>query len=119
MNILSCLIKTGVILTLLCFMCPSSTWAQKTNVVIIMADDLGFSDLGCYGGEIHTPNLDLLAKNGLRFTQFYNTGRCWPTRGALLTGYYAQQIRRDKIPESNPVVQEASVRPGHACCPKC
>ena len=63
-----------------------------------MADDLGFSDLGCYGGEIRTPNLDSLAENGLRFTQFYNTGRCWPTRGSLLSGYYAQQIRRDFLP---------------------
>jgi arylsulfatase len=63
-----------------------------------MADDLGYSDLGCYGGEIQTPNLDSLAENGLRFTQFYNTARCWPSRAALLTGYYAQQVRRDKLP---------------------
>jgi arylsulfatase len=72
--------------------------AERPNVVIIMADDLGYSDLGCYGGEIATPNLDALAAGGLRFTQFYNTARCWPTRGALLTGYYAQQIRRDTVP---------------------
>lgn len=70
----------------------------RPNVVLILADDLGFSDLGCYGGEIATPNLDALAKNGLRFTQFYNTARCWPTRGAVLTGYYAQQVRRDAVP---------------------
>jgi arylsulfatase A-like enzyme len=70
----------------------------RPNIVIILADDLGFSDLGCYGGEIATPNLDSVAQNGLRFTQFYNTARCWPTRGALLTGYYAQQIRRDSLP---------------------
>jgi arylsulfatase len=73
--------------------------ARKTvNVVFILADDLGYSDLGCYGGEIQTPNLDGLAKNGLRFTQFYNTARCWPSRAALLTGYYAQQVRRDTVP---------------------
>lgn len=72
---------------------------KKPNVLLILADDLGFSDLGCYGGEIGTPNLDALAKSGLRFTQFYNTARCWPTRGAILTGYYAQQIRRDTVPE--------------------
>lgn len=72
--------------------------ADKPNVLIILADDLGYSDLGCYGSEIATPNLDGLAKNGLRFTQFYNTARCWPTRAALLTGYYAQQVRRDKLP---------------------
>src|SRR5512142_1097428 len=69
------------------------------NVVFILADDLGYSDLGCYGGEIATPNLDSLARDGLRFTQFYNTTRCWPSRGALLTGYYAQQIHRDALPD--------------------
>lgn len=72
--------------------------ADKPNIVILLADDLGFSDLGCYGSEIATPHLDGLASGGLRFTQFYNTARCWPTRGALLTGYYAQQVRRDKLP---------------------
>lgn len=73
--------------------------AEKPNVIFILADDLGYSDLGCYGSDIKTPNLDNLAANGLKFTQFYNTARCWPTRGALLTGYYAQQIRRDALPE--------------------
>ncbi|MEM7697021.1 MAG: sulfatase-like hydrolase/transferase [Verrucomicrobiota bacterium] len=68
---------------------------SRPNILLIMADDLGFSDLGCYGAEIATPNLDQLADDGLQFTQFYNTGRCWPTRSSLLTGYYAQQIRRD------------------------
>jgi len=68
---------------------------QKPNIVVIVADDSGFSDLGCYGGEIRTPNLDALAKNGLRFTQFYNTGRSWPTRSGLMTGYYPQQTRSD------------------------
>src|SRR5882757_4698585 len=72
--------------------------APRPNILLILADDLGYSDLGCYGGEIRTPNLDALAKNGLRFTQFYNTARCWPTRGAIMTGYYAQQIRRDAGP---------------------
>ena len=71
--------------------------AAPPNVVVILADDLGYSDLGCYGGEIATPNLDRLAAEGVRFTQFYNTARCWPTRAALLTGYYAQQVRRDKV----------------------
>ena len=72
--------------------------APKPNVLLIMADDLGYSDLGCYGGEIRTPHLDALARGGLRYTQFYNTARCWPTRAALLTGYYAQQVRRDNLP---------------------
>lgn len=67
----------------------------RPNFVIFLADDLGFSDIGCYGGEIATPHLDALAADGLRFTQFYNTGRCWPTRASLLTGQYAQQIRMD------------------------
>ena len=72
--------------------------AGPPDIVVILADDLGYSDLGCYGGEIATPNLDRLAKRGLRFTQFYNTARCWPTRAALLTGFYAQQVRRDVTP---------------------
>lgn len=72
--------------------------AEKPNILLILADDLGFSDLGTYGGEIQTPHLDSIAENGLTFTQFYNTARCWPTRGALLTGFYAQQIRRDSLP---------------------
>jgi arylsulfatase A-like enzyme len=78
--------------------CLAAGERARPNIVVILADDLGYSDLGCYGGEIETPNLDALAKAGLRFSQFYNTARCWPTRGALLTGYYAQQIRRDTVP---------------------
>jgi arylsulfatase A-like enzyme len=69
--------------------------AAKPNVLIFLADDMGFSDAGCYGGEIRTPNLDKLAANGLRFTQFYNTARCWPSRACIMTGYYAQAVRRD------------------------
>ena len=65
--------------------------AARPNLVVIMADDMGFSDIGCFGGEISTPHLDRLAANGVRLTQFYNTGRCCPTRAALLTGRYAQQ----------------------------
>lgn len=64
---------------------------QKPNIVVIMADDMGFSDIGCYGGEVATPNLDALANNGVRFTQFYNTARCCPTRSSLLTGLYSHQ----------------------------
>ena len=61
------------------------------NIIVIMADDMGYSDLGCYGSEIATPNLDALALGGVRFTQFYNTARCCPTRAALLTGLYPHQ----------------------------
>jgi arylsulfatase len=82
--------------------CAKSDFAPsdsgRPNVLVILADDLGWSDLGCYGGEIATPALDGLARGGVRFTQFTNTARCWPTRAALLTGYYAQQVRRDSVP---------------------
>ena len=65
--------------------------APRPNIILIMSDDMGYSDVGCYGGEIPTPNLDALAMKGLRYTQFYNTGRCCPTRASLLTGLYAHQ----------------------------
>lgn len=64
---------------------------KQSNIIVILVDDMGFSDIGCYGGEIPTPNIDALAANGLRFTQFYNTGRCCPTRASLLTGLYPHQ----------------------------
>ena len=70
---------------------PAIRAADAPNLVVIMADDMGFSDIGCYGSETPTPNLDALAADGLRFTQFYNTGRCCPTRAALLTGTYQHQ----------------------------
>ena len=63
----------------------------RPNIVLMMADDMGISDIGCYGGEIDTPNLDKLAAGGLRFTHFYNTARCCPTRATLMTGLYAHQ----------------------------
>ena len=63
----------------------------RPNIVLMMADDMGFSDIGCYGSEIATPNLDQLGRNGLRFTQFYNMARCCPTRASLLTGLYPHQ----------------------------
>lgn len=64
---------------------------SRPNIVLIMADDMGFSDIGCYGGEVRTPNLNSLARQGIRFTRFYNTARCCPTRSALLTGLYNHQ----------------------------
>jgi arylsulfatase A-like enzyme len=73
------------------FLTPLAVAADKPNVIVILCDDMGFSDLGCYGGEIATPNLDKLAENGVRFTQFYNTARCCPTRASLLTGLYPHQ----------------------------
>lgn len=65
--------------------------SQRPNILLIMADDMGFADIGCYGGEIDTPNLDRLAGSGVRLTQMYNTARCCPTRAALLTGLYSHQ----------------------------
>jgi len=70
---------------------PSLAQTVRPNVVIIMADDMGFSDLGCYGGEIQTPNLDRLATEGMRFTQFYNCALCGPSRSALMTGLHPHQ----------------------------
>ena len=66
--------------------------SQRPNIVLILADDLGFSDLGCYGSEIQTPNIDKLAKLGVRFTQFYNCARSCPSRASLLTGKYPHQV---------------------------
>lgn len=77
----------------------------KPNVLVILVDDMGWSDIGCYGGEIPTPNLDALAKGGLRFTQFYNTGRCSPTRASLLTGHYPHQAGMGHL--------DNTVKPGH------
>jgi len=65
--------------------------SKSPNIIVIMSDDMGYSDIGCYGSEISTPNLDRLAAGGLRYTHFYNTGRCCPTRASLLTGLYAHQ----------------------------
>lgn len=78
----------------------------QPNIVLILADDLGFSDLGCYGGEIETPNLDKLASEGLRFSQFYNCAKCAPTRTSILTGLYHQQTN---IKESKNCVTIAEV----------
>jgi arylsulfatase A-like enzyme len=97
-------------MVLLLASCPGQADAQdalpdnRPNIVLIMADDLGFSDIGCYGGEIETPHLDYLAKNGLRFNRFYNASRCCPTRAALLTGLYnhragvGNMTRDQKVP---------------------
>jgi arylsulfatase A-like enzyme len=80
--------------TLLAFLCLSFSVlhaAEKPNVLVILTDDLGYSDIGCYGGEIETPNLDRLAANGLRFSQFYNTAKCHSSRVSLLTGRWCIQ----------------------------
>lgn len=86
--------KLTIALAILSCFANSAAAVQKKdrpNIVVILADDLGYSDIGCYGGEIKTPNLDKLAKNGLRFTNFFNTARCCPSRAALMTGLYPHQ----------------------------
>ena len=75
--------------------------ADRPNIIILLTDDMGFSDLGCFGGEIETPNLDGLAAKGLRFTEFYNTARCWPTRATLMSGRY-----RNGLSVDHPVIPE-------------
>ncbi len=79
----------------------ASAAAPKPNFVVILADDMGYSDAGCYGGEIATPHLDGLANNGLRFTQAYSTARCGPSRSCILTGRYAQQTAADVMTPGN------------------
>ena len=80
--------KALSILFTLCFLALAD---ERPNIVIVLVDDMGFSDIGCYGGEIETPNIDMLASKGLRFKEFYNSGRCCPTRASLLTGLHPHQ----------------------------
>ena len=75
----------------------TATAQERPNIILIMADDLGFADLGCYGSEIATPNLDTLAENGLRSTQFYSTAKCHSSRVSLLTGLYCDQAGGAKL----------------------
>ncbi|HEX7378789.1 MAG TPA: arylsulfatase [Pirellulales bacterium] len=86
-------IKTVFLLASLChlFVPLAAPAADRPNIVVVLVDDLGFSDIGCYGGEVPTPNLDRLAAEGVRFTQFYNTARCSPTRASLISGLYPHQ----------------------------
>ena len=80
-----------VLVSLAIALSATATAAERPNIVLIMADDLGFADLGCYGSEIETPNLDAMAAEGLRFSQFYNTAKCHSSRVSLLTGLYCDQ----------------------------
>lgn len=74
--------------------------ASKPNIVLVLVDDMGFSDIGAYGSEVQTPNLDRLAAEGMRFNQFRNTSKCFPTRAALMTGQYAQRVGMSTSPDS-------------------
>ena len=76
---------------------PAGKSGARPNIMVILTDDMGFSDLGCYGGEIETPNLDALAANGVRFTEFYGTARCWPTRATLMSGRYSNALGTKQV----------------------
>jgi arylsulfatase A-like enzyme len=78
---------------------------QQPNILLIMVDDLGFSDFGCYGSEIHTPHIDKLAENGLRFTQFYNTAKCHSSRVSLLSGLYCTQAGDESLNRATTIAQ--------------
>ncbi len=86
---------------------------EQPNIIIILADDLGYSDIGSYGGEIQTPNLDQLAANGLRFTQFYNDAKCSPSRAALLTGLYHHQTQILEKQDNNVTLAEVLKQAGY------
>jgi len=105
--------KSRVTITLLLSLLAPLIFAQeKPNILLIMADDMGYSDLGCYGSGIETPNLDKLAAEGLRFSQFYNTGRCCPSRASLMTGLYSHQagvghmMGKTEFPEYSDALKE-------------
>lgn len=83
--------------------------SEKPNIIVIMADDMGYSDIGCYGSEINTPNLDRLANNGMRFRTFYNMAKCNPTRSSLLTGFYRLEDRKLTKESDNRVVPIAEL----------
>jgi arylsulfatase len=74
---------------------------NKTNFLVILTDDMGFSDIGCYGSEIKTPNIDRLTQNGVRFTHFYNTARCSPSRASLLAGLYPHRAEMGHLSSNN------------------
>ncbi len=105
----------ALLLSALCIPQMSFAAAQPPNIILIITDDMGFSDIGCYGGEIATPNIDKLADGGLKFSQFYNCGKCEPSRAALVTGHQwwthnpEVAIRKDS-PNFGEVIQKAGYR---------
>ena len=101
----------------------AASTGAKPNIIVILADDMGWSDLGSYGSEIETPHLDSLARGGVRFTQFYNAARCCPTRASLLTGLYQHQagighmVANDGIPSYQGFLNERCVTLAEALKP--
>ena len=93
------LLKSFLALVGLCALTIGSpATPSPPNIIFILVDDMGYLDIGCYGGEVQTPNIDRLAENGLRFTSMYNTSKCFPSRASLLTGVYAQQCNMGRNP---------------------
>ena len=92
--------KSAMVLVLLGCVQWAVAADSRPNIVIIMVDDMGYADLGCYGGEIQTPHLDRLASNGLRFSQFYNTAKCHSSRASLLTECYSAEVGESAISHS-------------------
>ena len=84
------------LIAIILLLASCSHQSSQPNIILISADDLGWSDLGCYGSQVETPNLDKLAETGMRFTNFHNTSKCFPSRACLLTGVYAQQSNYHK-----------------------
>ncbi len=101
------------LITFLATLCCAAAQAEKPNIVVMLVDDMGWSDLGSYGSELKTPNLDKLAENGVRFTQFYNTARCCPTRASLLTGLYPHQAGVGHMTEPQKD-KDGNVYPGYS-----
>ncbi len=91
MSSLKALFSFTLVLFLLMTSRVNAAEDARPNIILILVDDLGFSDIGCYGGEIETPHLDALAAGGVRFSQFYNMARCCPTRATLMTGLHPHQ----------------------------
>ena len=112
------MVRTNFLMTAPLLMASFCSAQEKPNVVLILVDDMGYSDIGCYGGEILTPNIDALASKGVRFTQFYNTSRSCPARASLMTGLYHHQAgigQMSEDPFANPDQQRLtdSGAPGH------
>ena len=108
MKLLKLSLVTVCISYFLCTRHPAGNSQPLPNIILISADDLGWSDIGCYGSEVQTPNLDKLGEGGMRFTQFHNTSKSFPSRACLLTGVYAQQNNYHKTPQ-NPITNAVTL----------
>ena len=101
-------LTTIIILFLMLIGSTKKEVVQKPNIIFIMADDMGYSDIGCYGGEVKTPNIDQLAANGIKLRNFYNNARCCPTRASLLTGQYPHTVGMGHMVTA----EKAKIQPG-------